>query len=193
MPVKVLATPFNNCSPSLSPDGRWLAYTADESGRNEVYVRAYPGAGGRWQVSLEGGTEPLWSGRGGEIFYRNGDVMMSASVRTQPGFEVTGRTRLFTGEYQTGNFARPELQRQRRRQILRDAGAGGGHAAGDGGDAQLVRPVSGAQVTWLRLGHTPRRGHAFGFAPFVAQGDEREGLRVTEREGLRMTSRRGSG
>src|SRR6185295_7223701 len=59
---------------------------------------------GRWQVSLEGGTEPLWSGRGGEIFYRNGDVMMSASVQTQPGFEVTGRTRLFTGEYQPGSW-----------------------------------------------------------------------------------------
>jgi hypothetical protein len=104
VPVKVLATPFNNSSPSLSPDGRWLAYVADESGRSEVYVRAYPGAGGRWQVSLEGGTEPLWSGRGGEIFYRNGDVMMSASVRTQPAFEVTGRTRLFAGEYQPGGF-----------------------------------------------------------------------------------------
>jgi hypothetical protein len=104
VPVKVLATPFNNSSPSLSPDGNWLAYVADESGRSEVYVRAYPGAGGRWQVSLEGGTEPLWSGRGGEIFYRNGDVMMSASVRTQPGFEVIGRTRLFTGEYLLGNW-----------------------------------------------------------------------------------------
>jgi serine/threonine-protein kinase len=103
VPVKVLATPFNNGAPSLSPDGRWLAYTADESGRSEVYVRAYPGAGGRWQVSLEGGAEPLWSARGGEIFYRNGDVMMSASVRAQPGFEVTGRTRLFAGEYQLGN------------------------------------------------------------------------------------------
>ncbi len=56
VPVKVLATPFNNSSPSLSPDGHWLAYIADESGRSEVYVRAYPGAGGRWQVSLEGGT-----------------------------------------------------------------------------------------------------------------------------------------
>ena len=104
VPVKVLATPFNNSSPSLSPDGRWLAYAADESGRSEVYVRAYPGAGGRWQVSLEGGTEPLWSPRGDEIFYRSGDAMVSASVRTQPGFEVTGRTRLFIGEYMTGGF-----------------------------------------------------------------------------------------
>jgi serine/threonine-protein kinase len=101
-PVKILATPFNNSSPSLSPDGRWLAYAADESGRSEVYVRAYPGAGGRWQVSLDGGTEPLWSPQGSEIFYRSGDVMMAASVRTQPAFEVTGRNRLYAGQYQSG-------------------------------------------------------------------------------------------
>jgi eukaryotic-like serine/threonine-protein kinase len=98
-PSRVLATAFDNGAASLSPDGRWLAYIANESGRDEVYVRSYPGAGGRWQVSLEGGTEPLWSPRGGEIFYRNGDAMMAAAVRTQPAFEVTGRTRLFTGEY----------------------------------------------------------------------------------------------
>jgi tRNA A-37 threonylcarbamoyl transferase component Bud32 len=103
-PSKVLATPFDNGAPSLSPDGRWLAYTANESGRDEVYVRSYPGAGGRWQVSLEGGSEPLWSPQGDEIFYRSGDVMMAAAVRTQPAFEVTGRTRLFQGQYQTGGF-----------------------------------------------------------------------------------------
>jgi serine/threonine-protein kinase len=106
-PVQILASPFNNGGPSLSPDGRWLAYVADESGRSEVYVRSYPGAGGRWQVSLEGGAEPIWSGRGDEIFYRSGDDMMAATVRTQPAFEVTGRTRLFTGQYQRGGFREP--------------------------------------------------------------------------------------
>jgi Tol biopolymer transport system component/tRNA A-37 threonylcarbamoyl transferase component Bud32 len=103
-PTQVLASAFDNGSPSLSPDGRWLAYAANESGRNEVYVRPYPGPGGRWQVSLEGGTEPIWLPRGGEIFYRNGDAMMTAAVRTQPGFEVTGRTKLFTGQYGTAAF-----------------------------------------------------------------------------------------
>ena len=103
-PTQVLASAFDNGSPSLSPDGRWLAYAANESGRNEVYVRPYPGPGGRWQVSLDGGTEPIWSPRGGEIFYRNGDAMMTAAVRTQPGFEVTGRTKLFTGQYGTAAF-----------------------------------------------------------------------------------------
>ena len=103
-PSQVLASPFDNGSPSLSPDGRWLAYAANESGRNEVYVRPYPGPGGRWQVSLDGGTEPIWSPKGGEIFYRSGDAMMTAAVRTQPGFEVTGRTKLFTGQYGAAGF-----------------------------------------------------------------------------------------
>ena len=109
MNPEVLASPFNNASPSLSPDGRWLAYSADESGRTEVYVRSYPGGGGRWQVSLDGGTEPVWSGRGDEIFYRHADDMMAASVRTRPGFEVTGRSLLFSGDYQRGAFREPNF------------------------------------------------------------------------------------
>jgi tRNA A-37 threonylcarbamoyl transferase component Bud32 len=103
-PQQVLASSFDNGSPTLSPDGRWLAYVANESGRKEVYVRPYPGAGGRWQVSLDGGTEPIWSPAGNEIFYRAGDAMIAATVRTQPGFEVTGRTKLFTAEYESASF-----------------------------------------------------------------------------------------
>jgi serine/threonine-protein kinase len=103
-PVQVLANSFNNGAPSLSPDGHWLAYTSDESGRSEVYVRSYPGQGGRWQVSLEGGTEPIWSPKGGEIFYRNNDDMMVATVRTGAAVEITGRSRLFKGTYQTAGF-----------------------------------------------------------------------------------------
>jgi hypothetical protein len=96
---QVLAAAFHNFNPSLSPDGRWMAYQSDESGRFEVYVRPYPGPGGRWQVSLNGGTEPVWSPTGGEIFYRSGDAMMSATVRTQGGFEVGARARLFEGSF----------------------------------------------------------------------------------------------
>jgi eukaryotic-like serine/threonine-protein kinase len=103
-PQQVLVTPFDNGPVSLSPDGRWIAYAGNESGRNEVYVRPYPGAGGRWQVSLEGGTEPLWSPAGGEIFYRHGDDMMAATVRTRPSFEVLGRTKLFSGQFNPANF-----------------------------------------------------------------------------------------
>jgi serine/threonine-protein kinase len=103
-PVQVLANSFNNGAPSLSPDGRWLAYTSDESGRSEVYVRSYPGQGGRWQVSLEGGSEPIWSPKGGEIFYRINDDMMVATVRTGAAVEITGRSRLFKSSYQLAGF-----------------------------------------------------------------------------------------
>jgi hypothetical protein len=98
-PRQVLAASFHNYNPSLSPDGRWMAYVSDESGRFEVYVRPFPGPGGRWQVSLNGGSEPVWSPAGGEIFYRTGDNMMSATVRTQGSFEVGARTKLFEGSY----------------------------------------------------------------------------------------------
>ena len=77
----LIATGFDNYSPSLSPDGRWVAYVSDESGRNEVYVRPFPGAGGKWQVSKDGGAEPRWSPTGREIFFRTGSAMMAAAVQ----------------------------------------------------------------------------------------------------------------
>jgi serine/threonine-protein kinase len=98
---RVLGSTFHNYNPSLSPDGRWMAYNSDESGRFEVYVRPYPGPGGRWQVSLDGGTEPVWSPTGREIFYRDGDRMMAAAVQTVGAFEVGARTQLFEGSYHT--------------------------------------------------------------------------------------------
>jgi len=86
----------------LSPDARWIAYTSDESGRNEVYVRAAEPGGGRWQVSSDGGLQPHWSANPKELYYRNGDKMMVASVVTQPTFS-SGRPRvLFEGSFQLG-------------------------------------------------------------------------------------------
>ena len=102
--VSSSANNFNNGAPTLSPDGRWLAYTSDESGRSEVYVRSYPGQGGRWQVSLDGGTEPVWSPKGDEIFYRKGADMITARVRSGLAVEVTARTLLFKGPYQAARF-----------------------------------------------------------------------------------------
>lgn len=86
----------------LSPDARWIAYTSDESGRNEVYVRAANAGGGRWQVSSDGGLQPHWSVDGKELYYRNGDKMMVASVVTRPAFS-SGRPRvLFEDSFQLG-------------------------------------------------------------------------------------------
>jgi eukaryotic-like serine/threonine-protein kinase len=86
-------------APQFSPDGHWLAYTSDESGRQEVYVRPYPGPGGKWQISTEGGTEPLWNHNDQELFYRAGEKMMAVDINTQAGF-VAGKPRqLFEGHY----------------------------------------------------------------------------------------------
>jgi serine/threonine-protein kinase len=92
-----LRTAANESAPSFSPDGRWLAYVSDESGRYEVYVQSYPGPGGKWQASLEGGTEPLWNRNGRELFYRSGSKMMEVEIRTQPSFVLGIRRMLFEG------------------------------------------------------------------------------------------------
>jgi eukaryotic-like serine/threonine-protein kinase len=86
-------------APQFSPDGRWLAYASGESGRLEIYVQPYPGPGGKWQISTDGGNEPQWNHNGRELFYRNGEKMMAVDVSTHAGFAV-GRPRLlFEGRY----------------------------------------------------------------------------------------------
>jgi Tol biopolymer transport system component len=94
-----LRTPFTESVPQFSPDGHWLAYISNESGRYEVYVQPYPGPGGKWQISTEGGTEPVWNPNGRELFYRDGNKMVSVDFSTQSGF-ATGKPRLlFEGPY----------------------------------------------------------------------------------------------
>ena len=73
-------SPFWEDGASFSPDGRFLAYDSDESGRPEVYVQAFPAPGWRRQVSADGGRLPVWSRDGREIYFRNGDKVMAARV-----------------------------------------------------------------------------------------------------------------
>ncbi|PYP66816.1 MAG: hypothetical protein DMD26_06595 [Gemmatimonadetes bacterium] len=77
-------------SPRLSPDGQWVAYFANETGRFEVYVRPFPSAGGRWTISTDGGTFPLWSRDGHTLYYWHGTQVMAAQVATSPKFSVVG-------------------------------------------------------------------------------------------------------
>jgi serine/threonine-protein kinase len=95
-----LQTRFSEQSARFSPDGRWVAYLSNESGRDEVFVRPYPGPGGEWQISTEGGDDPCWSRSGRELFYWQGDnKMMVVDVETKPTFRP-GRPRLlFEGRY----------------------------------------------------------------------------------------------
>ncbi len=89
----------NETAPRFSPDGHWIAYASLESSRSEVYVRPYTGPGGKYQISTEGGTEPMWNPKGRELFYRAGNKMMAVEVTTQPAFSAGKPTVLFEGPY----------------------------------------------------------------------------------------------
>jgi len=78
--------------PEFSPDGRWMAYTSDESNRHEVYIRPFPGPGMKQQVSSEGGSEPLWARNGKQLFYRRQDQVWVVDVRIEGGL-TTGKPR----------------------------------------------------------------------------------------------------
>ncbi len=90
-PVQYLATQFFERFPSISPDGTWVAYMSDESGQPEIYVRPFPAAAGKWQVSDGGGSWPTWSRDGSEIIYRSQDGLMAAPVSTDDGTFRAGR------------------------------------------------------------------------------------------------------
>jgi dipeptidyl aminopeptidase/acylaminoacyl peptidase len=79
-PRPFLRSPFEERSAVFSPGGRAVAYVSNESGRDEVYVTAFPGPGGKWQVSANGGVMPFWSPDGRRLFYSNGDKLMAAGV-----------------------------------------------------------------------------------------------------------------
>jgi len=95
-PHVFLQTPFSELVPQVSPDGRWVAYLSNESGRFEVYVQPFPGPGGKWQISTQGANGPSWSPKGNEIFYRTGsssEKLMAVDIQTQPTFSA-GKSRL---------------------------------------------------------------------------------------------------
>jgi serine/threonine-protein kinase len=102
-----LQTPANETAPAFSPDGHWLAYVSEESGQREVYVQPYPGPGGKWQISTDGGTEPVWNRNGRELFYRNGDKMMAVDIDTHPAFAAGKPRQLFEGDYVLNYFPAP--------------------------------------------------------------------------------------
>jgi len=87
----------------ISPDGHWIAYESNESGRIEIYVRPFPNVEeGKWQISRDGGTSPVWAPQGLELFYRNGQAMMVVGIKTEPTFTPGSPVVLFTGRYTMG-------------------------------------------------------------------------------------------
>jgi serine/threonine-protein kinase len=95
-PMPLVSTAFTEGLAEVSPDGRWLAYQSNESGRDEVYVRPFPNVnGGRWQVSSNGGSKPLWARSGRELFYIDGaGALVTVGVQATGGFSVGSATRL---------------------------------------------------------------------------------------------------
>ncbi len=136
-----MSSPAREVTPALSPDGKWLAYASDESGTFEVYVRPFPNvATARWQVSTAGGSAPLWSHSGKELFFRNNKAdLVSAEIRTTPTFSVGEQRVLFS--LASFTFAGPVqvyavAPDDKRFLMMRETSAGESGAAG--GERELV-------------------------------------------------------
>jgi serine/threonine-protein kinase len=101
--VPLVISEFDDKEPAISPDGRWLAYISNESGQNEVYIRPFPNTGdAKWQVSTDGGREPLWAHSGRELFYRSASrELVAAEIIAEPMFSIGEQRVLFsTREYE---------------------------------------------------------------------------------------------
>ena len=88
-PTPLLQSSVNESQGQFSPDGKWFAYTSDETGRPEVYVQTFPPAGGKWQISGNSGSQPSWRRDGQELFYLDPEKkLMAVSIALEPGFEA---------------------------------------------------------------------------------------------------------
>ena len=96
-PRPLLNSDVDETQPALSPDGRWLAYTRKDPGHWQIYVQSFPDLQGKWQISTEGGMEPVWSRSGKELFYRAGNKIMSVTISTATGFQASPPQPVFTG------------------------------------------------------------------------------------------------
>ena len=105
-PSPFLVTPFDEFAPAFSPDGKWLAYVSDESGRAEVYVQPFPGPGPKWPISTDGGTDPVWSSDGRELYFRRGSALLAVTVTAGAEFRSGRPQTVFDARYETIDGAR---------------------------------------------------------------------------------------
>jgi serine/threonine-protein kinase len=107
-PQPLIQTMFSERNGEIAPNGRWLAYESNESGREEIYVRPFPEvSGGRWQISTGGGRMPLWSRNGQELFYVSQDeAIMGVRVEPGPSWRSSTPTRILRGQYFFANAGR---------------------------------------------------------------------------------------
>lgn len=109
--MSLMASDYDEIEPVLSPDGRWIAYASNETGRYEVFVRPFPDVNAdRWQLSTNGGTSPRWAHGGSELFFMDaGRMLVSVSIDTTDGFRAAAPEPLFevTNEYQVVDISVP--------------------------------------------------------------------------------------
>jgi serine/threonine-protein kinase len=91
----------------LSPDDRWMAYTSNESGRWEIYVKPFPGPGQQRQISSGGGAEVVWARNGRELFFRNGSSLMAVPIQLTPDFSYGAPYVVFEGSFVPGQPGLP--------------------------------------------------------------------------------------
>lgn len=91
-------TPFNESQAAFSPDGRWIAYQSDESGQYEVFVQSVSGDPGRQQISINGGSGPVWSRTSRHLYYRNGDTIMRVAISAGPSVEAGAPEQMFEAD-----------------------------------------------------------------------------------------------
>ncbi len=124
----LIVTAFLEGFSAISPDGRWIAYTSDETGQNEVYVRPFPKVDdGKEQISTDGGEEPLWGPEGRGLFYRRAsdNSVLAVEVDTEPSFTGGTPRLLFTGDYLgIGNRPSYDIASDGRFLMMKSAGAG---------------------------------------------------------------------
>jgi hypothetical protein len=119
-PFPIVQTNFQDGNPEISPDGKWMLYSSDESHRNEVYITPFPGGGAKWQVSVAGGLSPKWRGDGKQIFYLGYDGTFNAvDVTTSATNVKLGSPRvLFSGTLQGLTFGPYDVTRDGKRFLL---------------------------------------------------------------------------
>ena len=125
-PVLYLRTEADEAIPVFSPDGRYVAYVSDESGRMEIYVRPFPEGGGKWQTSTNGGTQPRWPRDSKELFYVEGEKLMAVPVSTAQGFSQGTPKLLFRNRMLESPFPnhRYDVLADGSRVVLRDVVGG---------------------------------------------------------------------
>ena len=95
----LLSGPDDELAPTVSPDGQWMAYVSDQSGRDEIYVSDFPQPGSRLQVSVAGGTSPAWAPDGKSLYYLEGIQFIEVRIATEPGLRILERKPLFSGNF----------------------------------------------------------------------------------------------